>query len=118
MEHIGKILIFTGLVLIVAGIIIFFAGDKLSWLGNLPGDINIKKENFRTFHSIDYNDSFKCSNLTPSFHYQEIFLKNTDLKVRFPFSFLKTTFLFSQISVHALKILAGLLSDRHMGAGL
>ena len=49
MEHIGKILIFTGLVLIVAGIILFFAGDKLSWLGHLPGDINIKKENVRIF---------------------------------------------------------------------
>ena len=49
MEHIGKILIYTGLILIVVGIILYFAGDKFSWLGHLPGDINIKKENVRIF---------------------------------------------------------------------
>jgi len=49
MEQVGKILIFTGLILIISGIIVYFAGDKLSWLGHLPGDINIKKENVRIF---------------------------------------------------------------------
>jgi hypothetical protein len=49
MEHTGKILIFTGVLLIIAGVIVYFAGDKLSWLGHLPGDINIRKENMRIF---------------------------------------------------------------------
>ena len=49
MIHIAKILIFTGVLLIIAGVIIWFAGDKLSWFGHLPGDINIRKENFRIF---------------------------------------------------------------------
>jgi hypothetical protein len=49
MEHIGKIIIVTGIILIVAGLIIYFAGDKLGWLGHLPGDINIVKDNVRIF---------------------------------------------------------------------
>jgi hypothetical protein len=49
MENLGKILIFTGIILVIAGLIIYFAGDKLSFLGHLPGDINIRKENFRVF---------------------------------------------------------------------
>lgn len=49
MEHIGRILIVTGIILIAAGVIIYFAGDKLGWIGHLPGDINIRKENVRIF---------------------------------------------------------------------
>lgn len=49
MEHIGRILIITGIILVVAGIVIYFAGDKLNWLGHLPGDINIRKDNVRIF---------------------------------------------------------------------
>ena len=45
----GKYLIITGLVLVVLGIVIYFLSDKLHWLGRLPGDIRIEKENFR-FH--------------------------------------------------------------------
>lgn len=44
----GKILIFTGIILVVAGILFVF-GAKIPWLGKLPGDIYIKKENF-TFY--------------------------------------------------------------------
>lgn len=49
MENMGKVLIITGVILILAGLIVYFAGDKLSWLGHLPGDINIRKENVRVF---------------------------------------------------------------------
>jgi hypothetical protein len=49
MENLGKILIITGAILIIAGLIVYFAGDKLNWLGHLPGDINIRKENVRIF---------------------------------------------------------------------
>ena len=49
MEQFGKTLIIIGIILVIAGLIIYFAGNKLSWLGHLPGDINIVKENVRIF---------------------------------------------------------------------
>lgn len=52
MNQLGKILILGGIILIIAGIIIYFAGDKLSWLGRLPGDIRIEKENTRIYFPI------------------------------------------------------------------
>jgi hypothetical protein len=45
MPELGKWLIVLGLMIAVIGGIITFAG-KLPWLGNLPGDIYIKRENF------------------------------------------------------------------------
>jgi uncharacterized protein HemY len=48
----GKILIVIGLILVVAGAIIWLAGDKLDWLGRLPGDIRIEKENTRIYFPI------------------------------------------------------------------
>ncbi len=49
MEHIGRILIIAGIILVVAGLIFYFAGNRLNWLGHLPGDINIIKNNVRIF---------------------------------------------------------------------
>jgi uncharacterized membrane protein YidH (DUF202 family) len=46
-NEMGKILIILGAVLIVVGVL-FIAGSKFN-LGKLPGDINIKKDNF-SFH--------------------------------------------------------------------
>ena len=40
----------AGLILVLVGIIIHFGGDKLSWFGNLYGDIKVVKSNF-TFYS-------------------------------------------------------------------
>lgn len=42
-------MIAVGLLLVVAGIVVYFAGDKLNWLGKLPGDIRVEKENFRMY---------------------------------------------------------------------
>jgi uncharacterized protein HemY len=47
-EFFGKILIFFGAILIFLGLIFSFA-EKIPYLGRLPGDILIKKENF-TFY--------------------------------------------------------------------
>ena len=44
----GKILILTGALLVVLGLIFSFL-PKIPYLGKLPGDIYIKKENF-TFY--------------------------------------------------------------------
>jgi hypothetical protein len=48
MNDFGKILIFFGLVIVAVGLI-FLLGPKIPWLGKLPGDITIKKDNF-TFY--------------------------------------------------------------------
>ncbi len=42
-------IIVVGLLLVVAGVVIYFAGDKLNWLGRLPGDIRVEKGNFRFY---------------------------------------------------------------------
>ncbi|GAB4037907.1 DUF2905 domain-containing protein [Spirosoma jeollabukense] len=38
----GKYIILIGAVLLLIGTVIYFFGDKLSWLGRLPGDIRIE----------------------------------------------------------------------------
>lgn len=48
MEGIGKLLIIIGLLLIIIGMFISF-GPKIPFIGKLPGDIYIKKDNF-TFY--------------------------------------------------------------------
>lgn len=49
MQHgFGKTLIILGLIIALAGAVITFAG-KIPWLGRLPGDIYVKRENF-TFY--------------------------------------------------------------------
>ena len=48
MQQTGKIIIGVGILLVVVGIVVYFAGDKLNWLGRLPGDIRVEKENFDT----------------------------------------------------------------------
>jgi hypothetical protein len=44
----GKILIIFGIVLVVIGFILIL-GDKIPWIGRLPGDIYIKRDKF-TFY--------------------------------------------------------------------
>ncbi|MCS7288616.1 MAG: DUF2905 domain-containing protein [Roseiflexus sp.] len=48
MGDIGRLLIGMGVVLIVIGALLLFAG-KVPWLGRLPGDILIERENVRIF---------------------------------------------------------------------
>lgn len=49
MERIGKTVVLIGALILVAGLIIWFLGDKLRFLGNLPGDIRIERENYRIY---------------------------------------------------------------------
>jgi Protein of unknown function (DUF2905) len=44
----GKLLILIGLLLAVMGLFLTFGG-KIPWLGRLPGDIRIDRENFSFF---------------------------------------------------------------------
>ncbi|MBX3255578.1 MAG: DUF2905 domain-containing protein [Chitinophagaceae bacterium] len=48
----GKYIITAGTILVAVGIIIYFFHDKLHWIGRLPGDIRIEKENFRFYFPI------------------------------------------------------------------
>jgi hypothetical protein len=48
----GKILLGLGLVMVVLGAILLVAGGsagKVPWLGRLPGDISVERENWRFF---------------------------------------------------------------------
>ena len=45
----GKWIIAAGVFIVVAGVIVYFFHDRLNWIGRLPGDIRIEKENFRFY---------------------------------------------------------------------
>ena len=48
MHEAAKTFILFGMIFISIGVVLYFAG-RVPWLGKLPGDIMIKKENF-TFY--------------------------------------------------------------------
>jgi membrane protein implicated in regulation of membrane protease activity len=48
MGDLGRMLMIAGGVLLVLGVI-FTLGGRLPWLGRLPGDIAIERENFRFY---------------------------------------------------------------------
>ncbi|MFW5998668.1 MAG: DUF2905 domain-containing protein [Bacillota bacterium] len=48
----GKIFIFLGAGLLILGVIFHLFEGNLSWLGKLPGDIRIQKENFSFYFPI------------------------------------------------------------------
>lgn len=48
----GKWLIFIGAFILVAGVLIYFFQDKMNWLGRLPGDIRVERDNFRFYFPV------------------------------------------------------------------
>jgi hypothetical protein len=50
-QQFGKILIIGGVILLVVGILFLF-GDKIPFIGKLPGDIIIKRKNFTFYFPI------------------------------------------------------------------
>jgi hypothetical protein len=48
----GKYIIIIGAAIIIIGLLIYFFHDKLNWIGRLPGDIRIEKENFHFYFPI------------------------------------------------------------------
>ncbi len=48
MQQLGKPLIFLGLAIAAVGLLLTLSG-RIDWLGRLPGDVNIRRENF-SFH--------------------------------------------------------------------
>ena len=45
----GKYIIIFGITVVVVGLLVYFLHDKLHWIGRLPGDIRVEKENFRLY---------------------------------------------------------------------
>jgi hypothetical protein len=48
----GKLIIYIGLGIVILGVILYFFNDKFGWIGRLPGDIRIEKENFKFYFPI------------------------------------------------------------------
>ena len=48
----GRYLIILGLAVVLIGVVVYFLHDKLHWIGRLPGDIRIERENFRFYFPI------------------------------------------------------------------
>ncbi|MGC2064552.1 MAG: DUF2905 domain-containing protein [Thermodesulfovibrionales bacterium] len=51
MPALGKMLIVVGIIFVIMGIAFLF-GDKIPFLGRLPGDISIQKERFSFYFPI------------------------------------------------------------------
>jgi hypothetical protein len=51
-QQTGKYILIAGLLIVAAGIVIYFFHDYFKWIGKLPGDIRIEKENFRFYFPI------------------------------------------------------------------
>lgn len=52
MERFGKIMVTAGIGIAIVGLVVWLLGDKLRFLGRLPGDIRIEKENVRIYFPI------------------------------------------------------------------
>jgi hypothetical protein len=48
----GKLIMAVGALIFLGGLIWYFFGDKLHWIGRLPGDIRIERENFKFYFPI------------------------------------------------------------------
>jgi len=48
-QQTGKYLLIAGVIIVAAGILIYFFHDYFKWIGKLPGDFRIEKENFRFY---------------------------------------------------------------------
>jgi len=51
-NQLGKYVIVFGIIIVVVGVILYFFSDKLHWIGRLPGDIRVERENFRFYFPI------------------------------------------------------------------
>lgn len=49
MTEAGRWLIVIGLLVVMSGLLLYFWGNHFRWIGHLPGDIRIEKENFRFY---------------------------------------------------------------------
>ncbi len=52
MEDLGKLIVGLGVFLVLVGLTMWLAADKLSWFGQLPGDVRIERPGFRFYMPI------------------------------------------------------------------
>lgn len=48
-QNTGKYILLIGGFIVLVGLVVYFFGDKLHWIGRLPGDIRVERENFRFY---------------------------------------------------------------------
>lgn len=48
-QQTGKYILIVGVIIVVAGILIYFFHDYFKWIGRLPGDIRVERENFKFY---------------------------------------------------------------------
>ena len=51
-QNTGKYIVIIGLGIVVVGLTVYFLNDKLHWIGRLPGDIRVERDNFRFYFPI------------------------------------------------------------------
>jgi hypothetical protein len=51
-QQTGKWVILIGLLIVAAGLLIHFAGDRMRWIGRLPGDIRVEREHVRFYFPV------------------------------------------------------------------
>jgi hypothetical protein len=51
-QNTGKWIVVAGVAVTIIGVVIYFLHDKLNWIGRLPGDIRVERENFRFYFPI------------------------------------------------------------------
>lgn len=48
----GKYILIAGGFIVLIGIVVYFFGDKLHWIGRLPGDIRVERGNTRFYFPV------------------------------------------------------------------
>jgi uncharacterized membrane-anchored protein YitT (DUF2179 family) len=51
-QNTGKYILIFGAFIVLIGAVVYFFGDKLHWIGRLPGDIRVERENARFYFPI------------------------------------------------------------------
>jgi uncharacterized membrane-anchored protein YitT (DUF2179 family) len=51
-QNTGKYMLVIGGLIVLAGAVVYFFGDKLHWIGRLPGDIRVERGNYRFYAPI------------------------------------------------------------------
>jgi len=51
-QQTGKYIIIAGVCIVITGLVIYFFHDYFKWLGRLPGDVRIEKNNARLYFPI------------------------------------------------------------------
>ena len=51
-QNTGKYMLVIGGLIVLTGVVVYFFGDKLHWIGRLPGDIRVERGNYRFYAPI------------------------------------------------------------------